>query len=60
MELARCAGLRLSEDLMEELCEAYPPFEDMVRRLPRGGALFDEPALVFAPRPAARSREDDG
>jgi hypothetical protein len=42
--MARAAGLDLPERLMEELCDAYPAFEAMVRRLPRHRAHFDEPA----------------
>lgn len=43
-KMARAAGLDLPEKLMEELCEAYPAFEAMVRRLPRARPRFDEPA----------------
>jgi hypothetical protein len=43
-EMARAAGLDLPEQLMEELCDAYPAFEAMVRRLPRQRSRFDEPA----------------
>ena len=42
--MARAAGLDLPEQLMEELCDAYPAFEAMVRRLPRSRSRFDEPA----------------
>ena len=42
--MARAAGLDLPEKLMEELCDAYPAFEAMVRRLPRARPRFDEPA----------------
>ena len=42
--MARAAGLDLPEKLMEELCDAYPAFEAMVRRLPRARSRFDEPA----------------
>lgn len=42
--MARAAGLDLPEKLMEELCDAYPAFEAMVRRLPRARPLGDEPA----------------
>ena len=45
-EMARKAGLDLPEKLMDELCDAYPAFEAMVRRLPRRRALADEPAHV--------------
>jgi len=43
-EMARVAGLNLPEKLMDELCDAYPAFEAMVRRLPRRRPLADEPA----------------
>ena len=43
-EMARGAGLDLPEKLMEELCDAYPAFEAMVRRLPRARLRGDEPA----------------
>lgn len=42
--MAQAAGLSLPEPLMEELCNAFPPFEAMVRRLPRARDRFDEPA----------------
>ena len=45
-EMARAAGLDLPEKLMEELCDSYPAFEAMVRRLPRARARSDEPAHV--------------
>ena len=45
-EMARAAGLDLPPKLLEELCDAYPAFEAMVRRLPRSRARFDEPAHV--------------
>ncbi|MGZ5149736.1 MAG: hypothetical protein ACXWI6_06800 [Burkholderiales bacterium] len=41
---ARPAGLHLPDKLMEELCDSYPAFEAMVRRLPRARPRFDEPA----------------
>lgn len=45
-KMARAAGLDLPEKLMEELCDAYPAFEAMVRRLPRARPRFDEPAHI--------------
>ena len=42
--MAHAAGVDLPERLMEELCDAYPAFEAMVRRLPRARSHFDEPA----------------
>ena len=44
--MARAAGLDLPEKLMEELCDSYPAFEAMVRRLPRARQRSDEPAHV--------------
>jgi hypothetical protein len=42
--MAAQAGLHLPEEILDELCKSYPAFEAMVRRLPRGRSLFDEPA----------------
>ncbi|HEX2826386.1 MAG TPA: hypothetical protein VHP37_08580 [Burkholderiales bacterium] len=44
--MARAAGLDLPGKLMEELCDSYPAFEAMVRRLPRARPRSDEPAHV--------------
>ena len=44
--MARAAGLVLPEKLMEELCDSYPAFEAMVRRLPRMRPRSDEPAHI--------------
>ena len=43
-KMARAAGLDLPAKLMEELCDAYPAFEAMIRRLPRARPRSDEPA----------------
>ena len=43
-EMARTAGLDLPPKLLDELCDAYPAFEAMVRRLPRARLKADEPA----------------
>jgi hypothetical protein len=42
--MAKLAGLQLPDELMDELCNSYPAFEAMVRRLPRARDRFDEPA----------------
>jgi len=42
--MAKTAGLRLPEALLQELRASYPAFEAMVRRLPRARNRFDEPA----------------
>ena len=44
--MARQAGLDLPDKLLEELCDSYPAFEAMVRRLPRARRRSDEPAHV--------------
>lgn len=46
--MAGAAGLDLSEKLMKELCDSYPAFEAMVRRLPRARLRSAEPAHVAA------------
>ena len=45
-EMARATGLNLPEKLLNELCDAYPAFEAMVRRLPRRRPFSDEPAHI--------------
>ena len=57
--MARAAGLNLPDKLMEELCDAYPAFEAMVRRLPRARACFDEPAHTADVARLARSENPD-
>ena len=47
--LARRAGLDLPEDLMQQFIAAWPQYEAMVRRLPRGFAYADAPAHSFLP-----------
>ncbi len=42
--LAKLAGLKLPDPIMDELCKSYPAFEAMVRRLPRARDRFDDPA----------------
>ncbi len=42
--MAAQAGLRLPDEIMDELCKSYPAFEAMVRRLPRARERCDEPA----------------
>ena len=59
--MARAAGLDLPAKLLEELCDAYPAFEAMVRRLPRARARFDEPAhTADVARLASPGRGQDG
>ena len=58
-EMARRAGLDLPDKLMEELCDAYPAFEAMVRRLPRARPRSDEPAHTADVARLARPPEGD-
>ena len=58
-DMARAAGLDLPEKLMEELCDAYPAFEAMVRRLPRARTRFDEPAHTADVARLARPGDPD-
>ena len=55
-QMAIAAGLNLPEKLMNELCDSYPAFEAMVRRLPRRRALSDEPAHIADVARIIRSR----
>jgi hypothetical protein len=47
--LVKRAGLDLPDDLMQQFIAAWPQYEQMVRRLPRGFAYADEPAHSFRP-----------
>lgn len=53
--MAKLAGLKLPDPIMDELCKSYPAFEAMVRRLPRARDRCDDPAhhLVEVERIAA-------
>jgi hypothetical protein len=57
--MAHAAGLDLPDKLMEELCDSYPAFEAMVRRLPRARARFDEPAHTADVARLARLEDSD-
>lgn len=47
--LVKRAGLDLSEELMLQFIAAWPEYEAMVRRIPRGWDYADEPAHTFLP-----------
>jgi hypothetical protein len=47
--LALRAGLDLPEDLLQQLIAAWPAYEAMVRRIPRGLPYSAEPAHAFRP-----------
>ena len=43
------AGLDLPDDLLQQLITAWPAYEAMVRRIPRGLPYSAEPAHGFRP-----------
>jgi hypothetical protein len=47
--MVRNAGLDLPEELMQQFIAAWPAYEAMVRRIPRGRAYAEEPAHAFRP-----------
>jgi hypothetical protein len=47
--MVRNAGLDLPEELMRQFIAAWPAYEAMVRRIPRGRAYAEEPAHIFRP-----------
>ena len=47
--LVKRAGLDLPEELMVQFIAAWPEYEAMVRRIPRGWGYADEPAHSFRP-----------
>jgi hypothetical protein len=52
---AKRAGLDLPEDLLQQLIAAWPAYEAMVRRIPRGHPYAAEPAHTFRPARLVRS-----
>jgi hypothetical protein len=47
--LVKRAGLDLPEELLQQFIAAWPAYEAMVRRIPRGWAYAEEPAHTFRP-----------
>lgn len=47
--LIKRTGLDLPEDLLQQFIAAWPEYEAMVRRIPRGWSYADEPAHTFRP-----------
>ena len=47
--MTRRAGLDLPEELMQQFIAAWPPFEAMVRRIPRDLGRVAEPAHSYRP-----------
>jgi hypothetical protein len=54
--LVRQAGLDLPDELMRQFIAAWPAYEAMIRRIPRGRPYVEEPAHSF--RPARMSGGD--
>ena len=50
----RQVGIELDDAMLAEFCAAWPAFEAMVGRLPRGRDRFDEPAHSYRPERIAR------
>jgi len=47
--LLKRADLDLPEELFQQLVAAWPQYEGMVRRIPRGRGYAEEPANTFRP-----------
>ncbi|HTZ34905.1 MAG TPA: hypothetical protein VMB84_02705 [Stellaceae bacterium] len=47
--LVKRAGLDLPEELLQQFIAAWPAYEQMVRRLPRGREYAEEPPHIFRP-----------
>jgi hypothetical protein len=47
--MVKRTGLELPEELLQQFVAAWPEYEAMVRRIPRGWAYADEPAHTFRP-----------
>ena len=43
------AGIELSDELMQQFIAAWPAYEAMVRRIPRGRGYAEEPAHTYRP-----------
>jgi hypothetical protein len=55
--MVRQAGLDLPEELMRQFIAAWPNYEAMIRRIPRGRAYAEEPAHSFRPARIAKSSQ---
>ncbi|MGC2413027.1 MAG: hypothetical protein WA459_10080 [Stellaceae bacterium] len=53
--MVRQAGLDLPEELTRQFIEAWPAYEAMIRRIPRGRSYAEEPAHSFRPARLSRS-----
>ncbi|HEV2334350.1 MAG TPA: hypothetical protein VGS13_02520 [Stellaceae bacterium] len=54
-QMVRRAGLDLSDKLMRQFIAAWPNYEAMIRRIPRGRPDADEPAHSFRPARLSKS-----
>jgi hypothetical protein len=43
------AGIALPEELLQQFIAAWPAYEAMVRRIPRGRTYGEEPAHIYPP-----------
>jgi hypothetical protein len=53
--MVRQAGLDLPDELMRQFIAAWPNYEAMIRRIPRGRSYAEEPAHSFRPTRVAKS-----
>ena len=47
--MVKKADIELPEELMQQFIAAWPNYEAMIRRIPRGRSYAEEPAHVFRP-----------
>jgi hypothetical protein len=47
--MLRNAGVELPEELMQQFIAAWPAYEAMIRRIPRGRGYAEEPAHSYRP-----------
>jgi hypothetical protein len=47
--MLRNAGVELPEELLQQFIAAWPAYEAMIRRIPRGRAYAEEPAHSYRP-----------
>ena len=47
--MLRNAGIDLPEELLQQFVAAWPPYEAMIRRIPRSRSYAEEPAQTYRP-----------
>ena len=47
--MLRNAGIDLPEELLQQFVAAWPPYEAMIRRIPRSRSYAEEPAHTYRP-----------